>query len=133
MEAGSIRFQPQPAAENVSFHDPCYLSRINDSGEAAYSILEKSGDSLLKQAYRHTSTWCCGAGGTQIWKESSTSGNAINQTRFNQLTDSTTQKLITACPFCKTMLTDANQKADAKIKVQDLSEYMLEKMIRENE
>jgi len=117
--------------ENVSFHDPCYLSRFNSESELLQSVLEKSNSKIITSPFNHSATWCCGAGGTQIWKEPENSGTAINQIRFDQLTANATNKLITACPFCKSMLTDANQKAGTPVVVQDLSEQILEKIITE--
>ena len=119
-------------SEKISFQDPCYLSRFNSKSDSLYSVLDKSNCKISISDFNHSATWCCGAGGSQIWKEPENSGTAINQIRFDQLTANSTKKLITACPFCKSMLTDANQKAGMPIVIQDLSEHLMERIIAED-
>ena len=119
-------------SERISFQDPCYLSRFNYKSDSLYSVLEKSNCEKSTSPFNHSATWCCGAGGSQIWKEPEYSEKSINDIRFEQLTSVSTKKLITACPFCKSMLSDANQKAEMSVVVQDLSEYFIENIIMEN-
>jgi Fe-S oxidoreductase len=52
---------------------------------------------------------CCGAGGGRMWLEESI-GERINQTRFGQLKDTGTNNVGVACPYCWSMLSDAQRE-----------------------
>jgi len=119
--------------ESISFHDPCYLSRFNDSAKFPHKVLENCNEKVFSLQYERDNTWCCGAGGTQIWKETEFTGSPINQVRFEQLMSFPSDSLVTACPFCKTMMEEANQKANKLINIEDISEHVLRKIKMENE
>ena len=123
-----IKLNQDTSQESISFHDPCYLSRFNDSAEFPHKVLENCNKKVFPLHYERNSTWCCGAGGTQIWKETELSGLPINQVRFDQLMSFPSDSLVTACPFCKTMMEEANQKIDKHIKIEDISEHVLRKI-----
>ena len=52
---------------------------------------------------------CCGAGGGRMWLEEKL-GERINQTRFAQLEGTGTADVGVACPYCWSMLSDAQQE-----------------------
>ena len=52
---------------------------------------------------------CCGAGGGRMWLEENL-GERINQMRFDQLRATGTAEVAVACPYCYSMLSDAQQE-----------------------
>ena len=52
---------------------------------------------------------CCGAGGGRMWLEEKI-GDRINQTRFAQLEATGTPHAAVACPYCWSMLSDAQKE-----------------------
>jgi len=126
IETKKLVLDAENELESIRFHDPCYLSRFNDKAEFPHRVLEKCNLQPLK--FERKNTWCCGAGGAQIWKEPEFTSKPINQIRFEQLLISPTDTIITSCPFCKTMLQEANQKTGLNTKIEDLSEHVFRKM-----
>jgi Fe-S oxidoreductase len=50
-------------------------------------------------------SFCCGAGGAQMWMEESL-GTRINQNRADEALGTGADKIAVACPFCSVMLHD---------------------------
>ena len=64
----------------------------------------------VREAELHRETsMCCGAGGGRMWLEENL-GERINQTRFGQLEASGTADVAVACPYCFSMLSDAQNE-----------------------
>lgn len=63
----------QPLAKNpidarVTFHDPCYLGRVNSILEEPRRILEAiPGVELVEMAHYRQNSLCCGGGGGGMW------------------------------------------------------------------
>ncbi|OGO47261.1 MAG: [Fe-S]-binding protein, partial [Chloroflexi bacterium RBG_16_64_43] len=66
--AGRLTLAPQ-AMEAVAFHDPCYLGRHNGVFEAPRGALRLAGAQLQELPRSRANSFCCGAGGAQMWKE----------------------------------------------------------------
>ena len=67
---------------------------------------------------------CCGAGGGRMWLEEDL-GERINQTRYGQLKASGTCDVGVACPFCFSMVSDAQQElGDEEAKTVDVIEVV---------
>ena len=56
-------------------------------------------------------SFCCGAGGAQVWKEEEHGTKPVNTTRFAQAQATGAKTLAIGCPFCSRMLNDANAEA----------------------
>ena len=111
----------------VTYHDSCYLGRINDIYEAPRTLIKGIARDLVEMPRAGKTALCCGAGGAQMFKEEEQGSIRVNEERANEVIDSGAQKVIANCPFCITMLEDglkAREKQD-DIKVYDLSEYIL--------
>ena len=91
--------------QKITFHDPCYLSRINGQFEIPRKIFTMiSGLELVEAEKNRRETFCCGAGGGRMWLHET--GTRINQLRARQCAETGTETIVTACPYCITMLED---------------------------
>jgi hypothetical protein len=69
LAAGQIKTDPTRTS-NVAFHDPCYLGRHNGETEAPRAALTAGGATLVEMPRNRKASFCCGAGGAQVWKAS---------------------------------------------------------------
>ena len=116
IRAGRLRPQNAPGGR-VVYHDACYLGRHNDIYHAPRDILRAiPGLQLVEAEQSRDRGMCCGAGGAQMWKEEEEStgpnANRVNHARTNQLlkvlpNGGQPRTITSACPFCKTMLSDS--------------------------
>jgi Fe-S oxidoreductase len=114
--------------EKVTFHDPCYLGRHNGILDEPRDALAKAGLTLLEMDRSGKDSFCCGAGGAQYWKEEEHGGTAVNANRFAEAQATGAQTLAVGCPFCATMMSDANREKGAPMKVKDVATIVLEAM-----
>jgi len=97
----------------VTYHDACYLGRHNEIYDPPREILRAIPNLRLHEpdAARDRGM-CCGAGGAQMWKEEEAGDARVNHARMEQLLtvlpgSGHGRMIASACPFCKTMLSDA--------------------------
>ena len=115
----------------VTFHDPCYLGRHNGIVDAPRSVLE-AGNIHLEEMPRHgKQSFCCGAGGGQMWKEEEPGSAAVNKTRYDEAHATGAKTIAVGCPFCLTMMTDAAKAADEGVAVKDVVELIAESLGKE--
>jgi hypothetical protein len=53
----------------ITFHDPCYLGRHNGIVEEPRQALLETNAFVLEMPRHGKQSFCCGAGGAQMWKE----------------------------------------------------------------
>jgi len=95
---------------DLAYHDPCYLGRTNGEYDAPRFLLKAIPGMKIREAELHRETsMCCGAGGGRMWLEEKI-GERINQVRYNQLEASGTPDVAVACPYCFSMLSDAQNE-----------------------
>jgi Fe-S oxidoreductase len=95
---------------DIAYHDPCYLGRTNGEYDAPRFLLKAIPGVTVREAELNRETsMCCGAGGGRMWLEEKI-GERINQTRFEQLEASGTSDVAVACPYCFSMLSDAQSE-----------------------
>ena len=115
--------------EGLTFHDPCYLGRHNKEFEAPRQVLNAVTQVAIKEmANTRENSFCCGAGGAQMWKEEEPGQEAVRRARLQQAQKIKAKIISTACPFCLTMLTDASNETEAGIQVKDLAEIVAERI-----
>ena len=108
----------------LTFHDSCYLGRWNDIYESPRNILRKASSSSLVEMDRTLSKgFCCGAGGARMFMEE-TIGERINNERAKQVVACGATTVVSACPFCATMLNDGIMETDKKIPVLDIAQII---------
>ncbi|MEE4272414.1 MAG: (Fe-S)-binding protein [Thermoanaerobaculales bacterium] len=95
---------------DLAYHDPCYLGRTNGEYEAPRFLLGAIPGLKIREAeLSRERSMCCGAGGGRMWLEEDL-GERINQKRFEQLTATGTTEVAVACPYCFSMLSDAQRE-----------------------
>ena len=114
--------------EQVTFHDPCYLGRHNGIVQDPREALRQAGATLLEMKRHGTDSFCCGAGGAQMWKEEEHGTDAVNMNRFREAQGTGAQTLAVGCPFCATMMHDANRETGETMVVKDVAELVVDVM-----
>ena len=116
--------------KKITYHDSCYLGRGNNIYEAPRNIIRSITDNLAEMKRSKKNGLCCGAGGSQIFKESEKGNLEINIERVKEIEDLDPDKVVSACPFCLTMLNDGikSKNLDNKIKVIDITELIAENL-----
>lgn len=124
---GKLRLRGQ-TLEKVTFHDPCYLGRHNGVVNEPRMALAQAGMKLLEMDRHGTDSFCCGAGGAQYWKEEEHGSEAVNINRFEEAKRTGADTLAVGCPFCATMMIDANNQKGEPMVVKDVAQVVLESM-----
>jgi len=112
--------------QKITFHDSCYLGRANNVYEAPRRVLEALDAELIEMKRCKTNGLCCGAGGSQMFKDSEPGTKEINVERTGEAIDTGANIIASACPFCLTMLSDgvkAHNK-ESEVRVFDLAELI---------
>ena len=115
---------------SLTYHDPCYLGRYNDTYDQPRTILDSMSDSGIKELDRHgNESFCCGAGGGRMWLEEDI-GTRINVERSKEIVASNAKTVAVACPFCLTMIEDGMKELnkDEEIKTLDIAELVANNM-----
>jgi Fe-S oxidoreductase len=124
-KAGKLKNYPATRAD-VTFHDPCYLGRHNQVYDAPREVLHLAGASLTELPRHRNNSFCCGAGGAQMWKEEEHGAERVNENRFAEALATGKNTLAVGCPFCLAMMTDAAKAAKSEMQVKDVAEVVAE-------
>jgi Fe-S oxidoreductase len=117
-------------SERVTFHDPCYLGRQNGIIEAPRQALQNAGAEILEMGRHGMQSFCCGAGGGQMWKEEEHGLERVNTNRFREAQSTGASTLAVGCPFCMAMLSDARNDANSEMQVKDVAEIIAASLTR---
>ena len=72
------------------------------------------------------SSFCCGAGGAQMFKEAEKGNQDININRTAEAIKTKASKIATSCSFCNTMLSDGVKNlAEGTMDVMDICELIV--------
>jgi Fe-S oxidoreductase len=110
--------------EKATFHDPCYLGRHNGVYDEPRQNLADAGYTLLEMERSKEGSFCCGAGGAQMWKEEEHGKEGVNTNRFAEARATGAKTLATGCPFCAIMMIDANKQAGDEMQVKDVAQII---------
>src|SRR5512140_248024 len=126
--AGKIELEVSADSYKVTFHDPCYLGRHNHIFEAPRENLRAAGLTTIEMPRHDAKSFCCGAGGAQMWKEEEPGTQRVNEARFAEAKSTGAETLAVGCPFCMTMLTDASKADGGSVQVKDVAEIVVERL-----
>ncbi len=115
--------------KRITYHDSCYLGRVNGVYEAPRKVLEQLDSELVEMKRCKTNGLCCGAGGAQMFKEDEPGDKRINIERIEEAMEVNPDIVAVNCPFCLTMMTDG---VKAKEKQEDVMVYDLAELIVQN-
>ncbi|MEI2692200.1 MAG: (Fe-S)-binding protein [Anaerolineae bacterium] len=124
MEQGKLRPMAGAVKGGITLHDPCYLGRMNGVVDAPRQALQGVNGSFVEMPRHGEQSFCCGAGGAQMWKEEEHGQAAVNMVRYEEAAALDVKTIAVGCPFCLTMLTDASKQADQGIEIKDIVELV---------
>ena len=112
--------------KRITYHDSCYLGRGNGIYEAPRKVLEALDAELVEMKRCRKNGCCCGAGGSQMFKEEEHGKTRVNWERANEALATGATIVAAACPFCNTMLSDGvkNSEKEGDVHVLDVAELV---------
>lgn len=124
---GRLHISGDLSGKKVTYHDPCYLGRANSIYDDPRELIQSLGVELIEMKRSKRNSFCCGAGGAQMFKESETGDKEINIERTEEAIGTNPDVIATACPFCNIMMTDGVKSVnEADVKVLDIAELIAE-------
>jgi len=134
-EEGKLTVKNKLSNYKVTFHDPCYLGRYNGGFTAPRRLLELVGVEFNEMPRNCENSFCCGAGGGQIWMGKVAPGERPAENRikealstFEKNPSEKKQLFIVTCPKDMIMYSDAVKTTgnEGKIEVRDLIQLVAE-------
>ncbi|MCC7116884.1 MAG: (Fe-S)-binding protein [Anaerolineales bacterium] len=126
--AGKISMNLDGDMMKITFHDPCYLGRHNKITAEPRADLKSAGLEVIEMPRHGEKSFCCGAGGAQMWKEEEPGAAHVNATRFAEAKATGAEMVAVGCPFCLAMMTDASKSDGGNIPVKDIAEIVAERL-----
>lgn len=124
--SGKLRIKT-PLSASVTYHDPCYLGRINGVYDPPRRLLSAVGCSLSEMPHSRAHSTCCGAGGGRIWMDEGEVKQRPSERRIEEaLALQGVTTFVVACPKDWIMYSDA---AHERIVVKDLAELVAEAVL----
>ncbi len=133
--AGRLRFktsevsQTSEVSPSLTFHDPCYLGRHNSIVDAPRQALAAAGARTTEMPRHGLQSFCCGAGGAQMWKEEEAGRERVSANRIREAQATGAGTLAVGCPFCMIMLTDGAKATAPDLQVRDVAEVVAENLL----
>jgi len=129
LKSNKIRVNKNLEGQKVTYHDPCYLGRANDIYDAPRELIRSLGVDFVEMKRNKRRSFCCGAGGAQMFKEAEKGTNEINIVRTQEAIETNAKIIATGCPFCNTMMTDGVKNlAEGKLETKDLAELIADSL-----
>jgi len=117
LKQGRLGFKKEK--RTVTFHDPCILSYDLAMSSMPREIITALGFSLKEPVYSKEHTHCCGgAYGAKIGDHRLK--DAVTSMRLNELRNTAADIYVTACPTCKSVLSDINMKYITELVVEKI-------------
>jgi Fe-S oxidoreductase len=127
IQSGRLKMRAGAGGE-LTFHDPCYLGRQNKISAAPRQSLHAAGVQLREMPRNREQSFCCGAGGGQMWKEEEQGKERVSSDRLREARATGSTTLAVGCPFCMIMLSDASSQEGGAIEVRDVVEIVAERI-----
>jgi len=117
------------AGTKITYHDPCYLGRANNVYDIPRELIKSLGVELVEMKRSKRKSFCCGAGGAQMFKEPESGAQDININRTEEALALKPDIIATGCPFCNTMMTDGVKAVhEGAAQVKDVAELIAENL-----
>lgn len=124
LSGGRLHVHHDAAGSAITFHDPCYLGRQNDIITEPRLAILQTGARLVEMGRSGAKSFCCGAGGAQVWKEEEHGSEGVNANRFQEALATGADTLAVGCPFCIMMMNDARKDAGSDMQILDVAEIV---------
>jgi Fe-S oxidoreductase/nitrate reductase gamma subunit len=113
---------------NVTYHDSCYMGRLNGVYEAPREILAFiPGTEVTEMDRSRSRGLCCGAGGGNMWQEE-VGERRVNHVRSEEAIATGADEVISNCPFCIQMFDDGvpavEPEEEGRIRPFDIAELL---------
>ena len=124
---GKLKLNSNDGNTTVTYHDPCYLGRANNIYDEPRNVLNAMGKNLVEMKRNRSFALCCGAGGAQMFKEAEKGNKEVFIERIEDALETGGAVIVTACPFCMTMMTDGlkYKNKEEEIKNYDIAELIV--------
>ncbi len=117
----------KPLHSRVTYHDPCYLGRLNGIYDSPRRVLAALGCTVVEMKNSRVHSPCCGAGGGRIWMDEGEIKQRPCDRRIEEaLVLSGVGTFVVACPKDWIMFSDAGKN---RIAVKDLAEMVAEAVL----
>ena len=124
-----ISIKSNISSKRITYHDPCYLGRANNVYDAPRKLIKLLGVEFIEMKRSKRKSFCCGAGGSQMFKEPENGTQDININRTEEALGLFPDIIATGCPFCNTMMTDGVKIVDeGSADVRDIAELIAENL-----
>jgi Fe-S oxidoreductase len=126
LRGGKIR-PAGKVTKTITYHDPCYLGRYHHIFEQPREIIKAiPGVRFIEMRQNRVESFCCGGGGGRMWYDvpEEKVRTRISNIRVSHAAEVKAEVIATACPYCKSMLSAADNLGE--IVVKDVAELLLE-------
>jgi Fe-S oxidoreductase len=126
VQSGALKPR-RPLNRRVTYHDPCYLGRHNGVYDPPREILRALGCDLVEMPRNRDNSFCCGAGGGQIWITAQLGNERPSENRIREAVELHDVELfVVACPKDVTMFEDAIKTSgnSDRIHLRELTELL---------
>lgn len=126
MQAGKLKVKTE--GETLAYHDPCFLARLNGIVDAPREVLKTLGADVRSPEASGEKTFCCGAGGGQMWTDGEKRESPVQVIRLEELRKTGAKRIALACPHCLTMLETARAETKGDDVLVDISEIVADRL-----
>ncbi len=115
----------------VTFHDPCYLGRVNGVYDEPRSLIQAvPGVEFVEMFHNHQNSLCCGGGGGGMWLDGfqwEKTHVRSSEWRVQEALEARADIMVVACPYEKPRFQDAVKtvRGAENLKILDLSELLI--------
>ena len=126
LKAGKLKVKTE--GETLAYHDPCFLARLNGIVDAPREVLKTLGADVRSPEASGENTFCCGAGGGQMWTDGEKRQSPVQVIRLEELRKTGAKRIALACPHCLTMLETARAETKGDDVLVDIAEIVADRL-----
>ena len=121
-------------AAKITFHDPCYLGRVNGIYAEPRALLNLlPGVELVEMSHHCSNSLCCGGGGGGMWLDGfqwEKAHTRLSEWRVREAVAANADILAVACPYEPPRFEDATKtiQTASQLKVREIAELLVEAM-----